>query len=46
MNIQMNELHGINIHDRFWDYVNLSYERKGIMFKFIIEYNSLKDFGP
>jgi hypothetical protein len=27
-------------------FVNLAYEGKDIVFKFIIEYNSLRDFGP
>jgi hypothetical protein len=29
-----------------WSFVDLTYQGKDIVFKFIIEYNNLKDFGP
>jgi len=29
-----------------WAFVGLSYQGKDIVFRFIIEYSSLRDFGP
>jgi len=29
-----------------WSVVGCAYQGKGIVFKFIIEYSSLRDFGP
>jgi len=30
----------------FFDFFGLAYQGKDIVFRFVIEYNSLRDFGP
>jgi hypothetical protein len=36
---------GLNFYN-FFDFVVLAYQGKDIMLRFIIEYSSLRDFGP